>query len=146
MDLLNTHLESTQEHSDERVRQLEKCLDIMTRRPGDRTVIFGGDLNMRDKEVAKVGGLPPEVKDVWEDLGRREEVRYTWDLQRNSNLEWAGKWKPKCRFDRVYIRFSDTNNVIADQFGLVGLEKVAGTQAFPSDHWGIRVQLKLSHQ
>ena len=146
MDLLNTHLESTQEHSDERVRQLEKCLEIMTRRPGDRTVIFGGDLNMRDKEVAKVGGLPPGVKDVWEDLGRREEVRYTWDLQRNSNLEWAGKWKPKCRFDRVYIRSSDTNNVIADQFGLVGLEKVAGTQAFPSDHWGIRVQLKLSHQ
>ena len=146
MDLLNTHLESTQEHSEERVRQLEKCLDIMTRRPGDRTVIFGGDLNMRDKEVVKVGGLPPGVKDVWEDLGRREEVRYTWDLQRNSNLEWAGKWKPKCRFDRVYIRTSETSNVIADQFGLVGLQKVEGTQAFPSDHWGVRVQLKLSHQ
>ena len=146
MDLLNTHLESTQEHSEERVRQLEKCLDIMTRRPGDRTVIFGGDLNMRDKEVAKVGGLPPGVKDVWEDLGRREEVRYTWDLQRNSNLEWSGKWKPKCRFDRVYIRTSETSNVIADQFGLVGLQKVEGTQAFPSDHWGVRVQLKLSHQ
>ena len=145
MDLLNTHLESTQEHSDERVRQLEKCLDIVTRRPGDRSVILAGDLNMRDKEVAKVGGLPSGVKDVWEDLGRREEVRYTWDLQRNSNLEWAGKWKPKCRFDRVYIRSSDIKNLIADQFGLVGLEKVEGTQSFPSDHWGVRVQLKLSH-
>ena len=146
MDLLNTHLESTQEHSDVKLRQLEHCFDIMTRRPGDRTVIFGGDLNMRDKEVAKVGELPPGVKDVWEDLGRRKLEGYTWDLQRNSNLEWAGKWKPKCRFDRVYIRTSETSNVIADQFGLVGLQKVEGTQAFPSDHWGVRVQLKLSHQ
>ena len=51
MDLLNTHLESTAEHAEERTRQLEKCFEIMSKRPGDRTVIFGGDLNSRDKEV-----------------------------------------------------------------------------------------------
>ena len=31
LDLLNTHLESTQEHAEERMRQLQQCLDIMTR-------------------------------------------------------------------------------------------------------------------
>ena len=74
MDLLNTHLESTAEHADERMRQLEKCFDIMTKRPEDRTVILGGDLNMRDKEVTGVGGLPAGARDVWEQLGSRPEV------------------------------------------------------------------------
>jgi len=144
MDLLNTHLESTAEHTDERMRQLEKCFDIMNRRPEDRTVILGGDLNMRDKEVASVGGLPAGARDVWEQLGSRPEVKWTWDLTRNTNLEWAGKWKPRCRFDRVYIRESESSNMRAEQFGLLGLEKVEGTQSFPSDHWGVRVGLKLS--
>ena len=51
LDLLNSHLESTAEHAEERTRQLEQCFEIMSKRPGDRTVIFGGDLNSRDKEV-----------------------------------------------------------------------------------------------
>ena len=71
-------------------------------------------------------------------------IRYTWDLTRNTNLEWSGKWKPRCRFDRVYIRRSES--VVPEQFGLIGLEKVEGTQSFPSDHWGIRISLKLNHQ
>ena len=54
MDLLNTHLESTAEHAEERTRQLEQCFEIMSKRPGDRTVIFGGDLNSRDKEVENI--------------------------------------------------------------------------------------------
>ena len=29
---------------------------------------------------------------------------------------------------------------------MVGLEKVEGSQAFPSDHWGIRVDLELRQQ
>ena len=42
-------------------------------------------------------GLPRGARDVWEELGSRAEARYTWDLTRNTNLEWAGKWKPRCR-------------------------------------------------
>ena len=57
MDLLNTHLESTAEHAEERTRQLEKCFEIMSKRPGDRTVIFGGDLNSRDKEVEDINNI-----------------------------------------------------------------------------------------
>ena len=57
MDLLNSHLESTAEHAEERTRQLEKCFEIMSKRPGDRTVIFGGDLNSRDKEVENINNI-----------------------------------------------------------------------------------------
>jgi len=144
MDLLNTHLESTKDHAEERMKQLEKCLGVVDRRPPDSNVIFGGDLNMRDKELASIGGLPGGVKDVWEEMGRRKEVEYTWDMQRNHNLEWPGKWKPRCRFDRVYLRQSVDKMVKVVKFGLVGLEKVEGCQAFPSDHWGVKVDLELN--
>jgi len=145
MDLFNTHLESTVEHAQERMKQLEQCFDIITRRPSHSTVIFAGDLNMRDKELSSVG-LPGSMVDVWESLGSRPEAKYTWDMTRNTNLEWAGKFKPKCRFDRVYVRFSETRNMDPQQFGLLGLEKVEATQSYPSDHWGIRVSLKLSQE
>ena len=39
-------------------------------------MILGGDLNMRDKEVVSVGGLPAGVTDVWEQLGSRPAARY----------------------------------------------------------------------
>ena len=40
-------------------------------------------LSMRDAELASIGGLP---EGVWEEMGSRKEMRYTLDLQRNSNL------------------------------------------------------------
>jgi tyrosyl-DNA phosphodiesterase 2 len=45
-------------------------------------VIYGGDLNMRDTELAAVGGLPPGLRDAWEFCGRRKELEFTWDLTR----------------------------------------------------------------
>lgn len=146
MDLLNTHLESTKEHAEERQRQLRQCLDIVQRRPEDSVVLLGGDLNMRDKELAAVGGLPEGVRDVWQICGSRKEVEFTWDMQRNSNLEWAGKFKPKCRFDRVYFKDSQPPKMKAKGFGLIGLQKITGTQSFPSDHWGISIQLNLNQE
>ena len=81
LDLLNTHLESCKDSADERKKQLEECFGLMSRRPAERSVIFGGDLNLRDPEVKGVGGIPSTAKDVWEQLGKREELRWTWDLQ-----------------------------------------------------------------
>ena len=47
-----------------------------------RNVMFGGDLNMRDKELQEVGGLPPGARDCWEACGRRKEAEFTWDISR----------------------------------------------------------------
>jgi len=46
---MTSHLESTASHAAERKRQLKTAFDVMKKHKN--TVIFGGDLNMRDKEV-----------------------------------------------------------------------------------------------
>lgn len=51
LSLFNSHLESTAEFAAERVRQFQRCLKEVESVPGNITVIFGGDLNLRDKEV-----------------------------------------------------------------------------------------------
>lgn len=51
MTLLNTHLESTAEFAAERVKQLQSCLKEVAAVANNRTVIYAGDLNLRDKEV-----------------------------------------------------------------------------------------------
>ena len=142
MDLLNTHLESMKCHSEERMRQLRQCLEIMIKRPSDRSVIFGGDLNIRDKEIVTIGGLPPKVIDVWEYLGRRRQVEFTWDMKNNTNKHFDG-FKPRCRFDRVYLRRSVSDNLTVTQFDLEGRQKIREIRK--SDHWAIRIRLKLYH-
>jgi len=47
--LMTSHLESTASHVAERKRQLKTAFDVVKRQ--NNTVIFGGDLNLRDKEV-----------------------------------------------------------------------------------------------
>ena len=49
--LMTSHLESTKEHAKERTNQLEKAFGHMFKADPDRTVVFGGDLNLRDNEV-----------------------------------------------------------------------------------------------
>jgi hypothetical protein len=49
--LLNTHLESTAEFTEARKIQLQTCFIESTKFAPDYNVIFGGDLNLRDKEV-----------------------------------------------------------------------------------------------
>jgi tyrosyl-DNA phosphodiesterase 2 len=49
--LITSHLESTAAHFSERQRQLKIAFELMNKVPSDQTVIFGGDLNLRDKEV-----------------------------------------------------------------------------------------------
>lgn len=55
--LLNTHLESTAEFMAERKEQLATCLEISSTFDKEYNVVFGGDLNLRDKEVRNK--MPP---------------------------------------------------------------------------------------
>merc|ERR1712198_709827 len=103
-----------------------------------RTVVFGGDLNLRDKEVDELGGIPEGILDVWEVTGKRPEAKYTWDLTRNDNLLWEGKFKPRCRFDRIFMRHSKPKQQLKPvYFELVGLERLKNCRRFVSDHWGL---------
>jgi len=145
LDLFNTHLESTKEHAEERGNQLSQCLAQVGSRPSERVSILAGDLNLRDAELVASGGLPERTVDVWEKCGARKEVQYTWDMMRNTNLQANfGKFRPRCRFDRIYLRDSSPSTATASHFGLIGLQKITDTQAFPSDHWGLRCLLNLA--
>ncbi|NXG06164.1 TYDP2 phosphodiesterase, partial [Sakesphorus luctuosus] len=133
--LMTSHLESTKKHSKERIKQLKIVLNKMQKESESTTVIFGGDTNLRDSEVAKLGDLPKNVTDVWEFLGKPQHCRYTWDTQSNTNLNAA--YKCRMRFDRVYFqRAAQGAHIIPRSMDLIGLEKL-DCGRFPSDHWGI---------
>ncbi|XP_076437917.1 tyrosyl-DNA phosphodiesterase 2-like [Babylonia areolata] len=147
MTVMTSHLESTKSHAAERKRQLQAALKRMRESPAERTVVFGGDLNLRDKELEDVGGLPRGVADMWEATGSRKEARYTWDTFRNDNLGADTRWRSKQRFDRLFLRQREEEGggvggdggaaVKPVYFELVGLERLEGVRCFPSDHWGI---------
>ncbi|KAM4688326.1 tyrosyl-DNA phosphodiesterase 2 isoform 2-T2 [Discoglossus pictus] len=133
--LMTSHLESTKEHSKERLKQLGVVLKHMHEVPPSNTVIFGGDTNLRDKEVEKLGGLPNNIFDVWEFLGKPEHCRYTWDTKMNNNLK--APYTCRLRFDRILYRAAaDGGQVIPQFLDLLGTEKL-DCGRFPSDHWGL---------
>ncbi|XP_061764508.1 tyrosyl-DNA phosphodiesterase 2 [Nerophis ophidion] len=134
--LMTSHLESCKGHASERMKQLREVMRRMRETPDDVTVLFGGDTNLRDTEVAKVG-LPDGVCDVWERLGKQEHCRYTWDTKANSNK--SAPYVSRCRFDRIYLLPASRDGVpglAPDHMALVGLEKL-DCGRFTSDHWGI---------
>ncbi|XP_029370310.1 tyrosyl-DNA phosphodiesterase 2 isoform X2 [Echeneis naucrates] len=134
--LMTSHLESCKGHAEERMKQLRVVMQKMREAPDDVTVLFGGDTNLRDTEVAKVG-LPAGVCDIWEKLGKREHCRYTWDTKANNNKN--APYVSRCRFDRVYLRPATKDGVprlAPNHMALVGLEKL-DCGRYTSDHWGI---------
>ncbi|XP_048471391.1 tyrosyl-DNA phosphodiesterase 2 isoform X3 [Rhincodon typus] len=132
--LMTSHLESTKAHSQERVKQLEIVLKKIKEAPENVTVIFGGDTNLRDQEVTKVGGLPEGVLDVWEFLNKPEHCRYTWDTKTNNNLK--AQYTCRLRFDRVFYRAASEGQIVPQQMTLVGQDKL-DCGRFCSDHWGL---------
>ncbi|KAH9510251.1 Tyrosyl-DNA phosphodiesterase 2 [Bulinus truncatus] len=135
--LLTSHLESTAECSSERKKQLGMAFSRMQVIPKTRTVLFGGDLNLRDRELTGASKKPQEVLDVWEVTGQHPQTRYTWDLTLNDNKHFDMQFQPRCRFDRMYLRNSDPPRLKPAHFELVGTQRLSSCQRFPSDHWGI---------
>ncbi|KAK7899070.1 hypothetical protein WMY93_019923 [Mugilogobius chulae] len=112
--LMTSHLESCKGHAEERMKQLRLVM----------------------QRVAKVG-LPSNVCDVWEHLGKQEHCRYTWDTKTNTNK--TVPYVSRCRFDRIYLRPASKEGVPRfqpDHMALIGLEKL-DCGRFTSDHWGI---------
>ncbi|XP_043364228.1 tyrosyl-DNA phosphodiesterase 2 isoform X1 [Dermochelys coriacea] len=133
--LMTSHLESTKGHAKERLNQLRQVLKTMQEASESTTVVFGGDTNLRDHEVTQVGGLPNNILDIWEFLGKPGHCRYTWDTNCNSNLD--ASYKCKFRFDRIFFRTAaEGGQIIPRSLDLIGLEKL-DCGRFPSDHWGL---------
>jgi tyrosyl-DNA phosphodiesterase 2 len=146
---MTAHLESTADFAKQRMQQLQRALKIMSELDSKYVVFFGGDLNLRDVEITGVGGLPKGVHDVWEATGKRKECAYTWDTMRNTNLVMNGKFKPRCRFDRIYYRgcggsgAPSNTTLMPVYFELEGLERLKSCNRFCSDHWAIQAYCQL---
>ncbi len=142
--LMTSHLESMKDHAVERMRQLREVFGVIDelQKTGKATsVVFGGDLNVRDHEVKSVG-LPKNTVDLWQACGSKKEHQFTWDVSENDNLQWPYPNRPRLRFDRLYLCPGD-GNLQARSFSLVGKERLASCGRFPSDHWGIWVELDI---
>ncbi|KAM3850287.1 tyrosyl-DNA phosphodiesterase 2-like [Diretmus argenteus] len=134
--LMTSHFESCKENGEERMEQLRLVMKRMREAPDNVNVLFGGDTNLRDTEVAKVG-LPSGVFDVWERLGKQEQCRYTWDTKANTNTRIPQICR--FRFDRVYLRPATREGVphlAPDHMALLGQQKLQCGR-YTSDHWGI---------
>ncbi|XP_075826130.1 tyrosyl-DNA phosphodiesterase 2-like [Microtus pennsylvanicus] len=137
--LMTSHLESTGKYSAERMSQLKTVFQKMQEVPESTTVVFAGDTNLRDREVIKCGGLPANVFDVWEFLGKPKHCQYTWDTRINTNL--GIPYACKHRFDRIFFR-AEEGRLIPKSLDLIGLEKL-DCGRFPSDHWGLLCNLNV---
>ncbi|CAC5371217.1 TDP2 [Mytilus coruscus] len=145
--LMTSHLESMKTNSDERKHQMKRALHHVVNASRDRTVLFGGDFNVKDREIREIKGLPKGVLDIWIETGRNKETQFTWDTSINTNLKWAENqdFKPKIRFDRIYMRHPKTEPVISPvSFQLIGKEKIPTCGLFPSDHWGLLVHFDIT--
>uniref|UniRef100_A0A914HQP4 5'-tyrosyl-DNA phosphodiesterase n=1 Tax=Globodera rostochiensis TaxID=31243 RepID=A0A914HQP4_GLORO len=137
--LVNVHLESCREHGEVRKAQFKRCMEKIGTTVGsdaaETLAVFGGDLNIRDKEVAEVkadaAANLPEMRDAWEAAGSDGSLRFTWDMCRNDNYRDRGR--ARCRFDRVYFAgpYEDV------EFNLEGTSRIRGPDCFPSDHFAI---------
>uniref|UniRef100_A0A1I8BUQ3 Endo/exonuclease/phosphatase domain-containing protein n=1 Tax=Meloidogyne hapla TaxID=6305 RepID=A0A1I8BUQ3_MELHA len=143
LKLLNSHLESTADYSNARSSQFAKCLEqieLMTK-IDETLAIFGGDLNIRDKEV---GNLPESIKDVWVEAGSKAQYRYTWDLKRNDNYAGRfGKGQPRARFDRILFKGPPQTKV---DFHLEGINRIKENVASISNNLVIPKKFKHSEE
>ncbi|VDP37918.1 unnamed protein product [Heligmosomoides polygyrus] len=108
---------------------MEKIQEIITRYP-NCLLFFGGDLNIRDDEVANV---PRGVADAWLAAGAKGDTEFTWDTRKNDNKHSFGA---RNRFDRI-IWYGPLRRV---KFALAGQQRIRSCLCFPSDHWAVHCE------
>jgi endonuclease/exonuclease/phosphatase family metal-dependent hydrolase len=144
--ILNTHLESCKESSEERKNQLHQCFEVLLNHSGP--AILAGDLNLRDSEVKSKKEFPElkkqafgsinQIVDCWEYVGSPPNSRFTWFMNSQPQI--------RARFDRVYYKDNQQAEVI-QSFSLLGSELIesgaSSDSSYVSDHCGIVVSFSF---
>ena len=142
--LMTSHLESCGPNKGERTKQLKEVLNHMKRQQPNFNVVFGGDTNLRDREVVSVGGLPSDIQDAYESCGSPLRAEFTWELTENDNIQMPGRNQPRWRYDRIFLRSATGSKTLtASSFNLVGKERLESCGRFASDHWAIWLEMKV---
>ena len=143
--VMTSHLESLGNNGGERMKQFREVLEYMKRQNEGINIIFGGDTNLRDKEVTGMGGIPGEIQDTWESCGSELSTKFTWDMVENDNMQDTG-FKSRLRFDRIFLRAANTARKLTPKsFTLVGKERLKKSGRFPSDHWAIWLEFSVQN-
>lgn len=159
LKLINVHLTSTKNESDDgaiargvakRLAQLQKGLDCINVDP-DCMAVLAGDLNFGDStaEAAELLNLLPlyRLKDVWTEANP-ELPGYTFIPSENTMaaLTVSRHFEAR-RLDRILVRNGRDLNASVLGAKLIGTESATtatGEKIFPSDHYGIQVDFRLS--
>lgn len=76
-------------------------------------------------------------------ISERLPVHLGHDEKDNLNAFEGAKFKPKARFDRIYVKHAKANGPAwkPTQFSFVGTQRILKYGRFASDHWGILCHL-----
>ena len=77
--------------------------------------------------------------------GSVAEDKFTWDMTANNNLSWENQYKPKMRFDRLYLTPYGMDTAHPVKFELIGKDHVVGCERYPSNHWGMWAEFSIRH-
>merc|ERR1711892_13777 len=140
---MTSHLESMKELGANRMKQFSELVKL-AEKYSEHKVVFGGDFNMRDKElnsfVSKSSFFQENIRDMWDGSN---ETKFTWDLLLNDNKKLP--FTARCRFDRLYCN----KNVFTVDFKLAGMTKIQKcplyditVNRFVSDHFAITASIE----
>lgn len=131
----NVHLESTLEDGPLRAQQM-RAMFAALHVSGDG--LLAGDFNFGDGEAEGLA-LDPGFTDVWKAV-RPKEPGFTWDLERSAMAkDGSFPTETSRRLDRILVHSAFWRPGSAT---LLGDQSIApGSPVFPSDHFGLRVEL-----
>lgn len=158
---LTSHLESEKAGAVQRKVQFAKIIEMMRENAKEGTVtIFGGDTNLREGEIsgAVVSKGAAETKereasadrpvdkckisDAYVQSGSEPSKKFTWDMDANDNLKVDWEFKPKSRYDRVFVFGPAKHFPVCHGWDLVGRTRLE-CGVFPSDHWGVVTDITI---
>lgn len=159
---VTSHFESEKDNSAQRKVQFERMVAQMrVRSEKGVTTIFGGDTNLREGEISavtvakKVESEAKErnasvarddarrrVADAYIQAGADPKQKFTWDCEQNDNILNDWDFKPRSRYDRVFLFGPVLQFPICTGWKLVGTNRLPCSK-FPSDHWGVRVDIEI---
>ena len=126
--IFNSHLESLAQFKLDRMKQLEQICQLMTQ---FKTIIFGGDTNIRVNEYKTILKKFPEIKDIFQN-----KKYYTWDAKTNkqvADMTSGGSYTCRMQFDKIlYKGFFQPKNI-----ELIGTKTIPNKNFHPSDHFGV---------
>ena len=99
----------------------------------------------KKRRTTTAGGQKPKVSDAWILAGAPTAAKFTWDTLKNDNLDMGQMdFRPRSRYDRVFVLAPDDISVKVKSFELVGKERLSCGK-FPSDHYGVLVDFEVSN-